>query len=221
MLISEIKGLKYPDEYFIKFFFRNELHNKSNLKYLEFGCANGSNLMLPYQYNNEIIGIDYDNSLIDDATHNFELLSGTHFKFYADDMRQFTKKQKDIESDVLILASVIYYISKNDFIEFLKDTVSNNNLNKNIPCYIRVRSTKDFRYGYGEKIDLNRYRMPKDSMTGEHNAEIEFYTEFDILNILKKYLNLRDYKVFHLDNQNEHNGEIILNADIVIWGIIN
>jgi len=219
--VKEIRGLKYPDEYFTKFFFKNKLHKKSNLKYLEFGCGNGSNLMLPYQYNNEVIGIDYDSLLVSDANYNFELLNGANFKFYADDMRESIKKQKDIKADVFILASVIYYISKNDFITFLKDTISNNNLNKNIPFYIRVRSTKDFRYGYGRKINSNRYKMPKNSITGEGNAEIVFYTEYEILSILKKYLNIKEYRVFNLDNQNEHNGEIILNSDIVIWGIIN
>ena len=53
--IKDIKGLKYPDEYFIKFFFKNELHKKQNLKYLEFGCGNGSNLMLPFQYGRGIL----------------------------------------------------------------------------------------------------------------------------------------------------------------------
>jgi len=221
MEIQEIRGLKYPDEYFIRFFFKNRLHEKSNLKYLEFGCGNGSNLMLPYQYNNEVIGIDYDNSLVNDANYNFNLLNISTFKFYADDMREFIQKQKEIKADVLILASVIYYISKNDFIKFLKDTISNNNLNKNIPFYIRVRSTKDFRYGYGEKVDSNRYKMPQDSITGESNAEIVFYTEYEIMSILKKYLNIKEYKIFSIDNQNEHSGEIILNSDIVIWGIIN
>ena len=48
--IKEIKGLKYPDEYFIKFFFKNRLQEKKDLTYLEFGCGNGSNLMLPYSY---------------------------------------------------------------------------------------------------------------------------------------------------------------------------
>jgi len=170
-----------------------------------------------------VIGIDYDKNSIEDANYNYSLFKdiNSEFKFYADDMRNFVNNNKNIEADVFILASVIYYISKNDFIKFLKDTMSNDNLNRNIPFYIRVRSTKDFRYGYGEKIDSNRYKMPQNSITGENNAEIEFYAEFDILNILKKYLNLREYKVFHLDNQNEQNGQTILNSDIVIWGFIN
>ena len=223
--LKQIKGLKYPDEYFIKFFFKNRLHEKENLTYLEFGCGNGSNLMLPYSYGggNRVIGIDYDKSLIEDAQYNFKLInkSDAYSQFYADDMREFSNLVKNIEADVFILPSVIYYISKNDFLLFLENIIKNNNLKKNIPFYIRVRSKKDFRYGYGESIDENRFKMPEDSIAGENNAEIEFYTEFEILDILKKYLNIRDYKLFNLDNQNEHSEKIILNSDIVIWGTIN
>ena len=50
MIIKEIKGLKYPDEYFIKFFFKHKLYQKYNIKVLEFGCGNGNNLMLPLEY---------------------------------------------------------------------------------------------------------------------------------------------------------------------------
>jgi len=218
---KELQGLKYPDEYFTKFFYKNKLQEKKNLKYLEFGCGNGSNLMLPYQYGNDVIGVDYDDSLIESANHNFNLLGKENFSFYADDMRSYIKNTKDIKADVFILASIIYYISKNDFIKFLLDAVENKNLNKNIPFYIRVRSVKDFRYGYGECIGKNRYKLPSNSITGESNAEIEFYTESEILDILKKYLNISKYEIFHLDNQNNHNGNIILNSDIVIWGTIN
>jgi len=223
-MFRKIKGLKYPDEYFVKFFFKNNLHKKNNLKYLEFGCGNGSNLMLPYQYNgNSIIGIDYNESLIEDAKYNFNLFDNNSYKyiFHADDMKSFVKRNQEIKADVLILASVIYYISRNDFIMFLEEMKKNDFLNSNIPFYIRIRTKKDFRYGYGKQISPNRYKMPEISITGENNAEIEFYNESEIIDILKEKLNLRNYKVFHLDNQNEHDNNIILNSDIVIWGTIN
>jgi len=225
MNIKDMKGLKYPDEYFIKFFFKNKLHEKKGLKYLEFGCGNGSNLMLPYQYGegNEVIGIDYDSSLIENANYNFKLIkkSDASYQFYSDDMRSFAKDNKKIYADVLALPSVIYYIGKNDFLIFLTTLVSNYNIKNNIPFYIRVRTTNDFRFGLGKKIDSKTYQLPNDVITGEENAQIRFYSESEIVDILKKYLNLQDYSIFHLNNQNEHNGEIVLNSDIVIWGTIN
>jgi len=136
-------------------------------------------------------------------------------------MREFVKNYKNIKADVLLLPSVIYYIEKKYFLLFLENIVCNNHIKYSIPFYIRLRTPKDFRYGYGTKIDDKTYKMPKDSITGELNATIRFYNEEEIIYILKEKLNLRDYKIFHLDNQNEYNGEIILNSDIVITGIIN
>ena len=221
-MLRKIKGLKYPDEYFIKFFFKNALHEQQNLKYLEFGCGNGSNLMLPYEYGNKVIGIDYDSTLIEYANHNFGIdKNSSRYHFYSDDMRSFAENNANIKADVFILPSVIYYINQNDFILFLKNIVQNSNVKNNIPFYIRIRTPKDFRFGLGQQIDSKTYLLPKDVVTGEGNASITFYTELEIIDILKKYLNLRNFSIFHLDNQNEHCGKIILNSDIVIWGMIN
>ncbi|HFU76831.1 MAG TPA: class I SAM-dependent methyltransferase [Arcobacter sp.] len=221
--ISKIKGLKYPDEYFTKFFFKNKLHEKKRLKYLEFGCGNGSNLMLPYGYENSAIGVDYSSGLIEMASHNFALLNnqGSNYEFIAEDMREFVKIDRDIYADVFLLPSVIYYITQKDFEVFLKNIIQNRYIKESIPFYIRVRTQKDFRFGLGKKIASNSYQMPEDVITGESNALITFYDETIIVKLLEKYLKLRDYKIFNLDNQNEHNGEIVLNSDIVIWGTIN
>jgi len=223
--IPKIKGLKYPDEYFIKFFFKNRLHEKKGLTYLEFGCGNGSNLMLPYSYGggNKVIGIDYDTALIEDAKFNFSLDHNeeSYYEYFADDMRGFTQNNLNIQADVFILPSVIYYISKQDFIIFITNIVKNNNIKQNIPFYIRIRTAKDFRFGLGYKQEDNSFLLPENVITGEGGASITFYTEIEIISILEEYLKLRDFKIFHVDNQNEHNGEIILNSDIIIWGTIN
>jgi len=92
MDITKIKGLKFPDEFFIRFFFKNKLNTKK-LKYIEFGCGNGNNLLLPYEYGNEIIGIDYNKDAIEMAKYNFSLLKGK-YKFYNADMRNFVKEKK-------------------------------------------------------------------------------------------------------------------------------
>ena len=59
-MLKDIKGDKYPDEYFIKFFFSNKLDEITDLNVLELGCGNGNNLMLPYSFGASITGIDID-----------------------------------------------------------------------------------------------------------------------------------------------------------------
>lgn len=224
MLIPKIKGLKYPDEYFIKFFFKERLHEKTNLKFLEFGCGNGNNLMLPYQYNNEVIGIDYDKTLISFANENFNLLKHNQkYSFYSADMREFVKKNNNINADILSLPNIINYISKIDFINFLKNCKNNKFYKNNSKIFIRFRTHRDFRFGLGNRIDNCCYQIDKDNnTTGEAGALNCFYSGIEMIDILRKYLNLTDYKIFHIDFENMAlNGDTILNSDIVIWGSIN
>ncbi len=224
MKLKEIKGLKYPDEYFIKFFFKNMLYTKSNLKILEFGSGNGNNLMLPYQYNHEVIGVDYNKTLIEYAKYNFKLLKGNQkYNFFSDDIRMYADKHKDIYCDVLSLPNIINYIPKINFIHFL-DQCSHNKLYKdNADFFIRFRTPRDFRYGLGKRIDSSSYQIEEDNdMTGEKGALNCFYTETEMIDILREHLSLSNFKIFHIDFENlTVNGDIILDSDIVIWGKIN
>ena len=213
--IKNIKGLKYPDEYFIKFFFKNRLHEKENLTYLEFGCGNGSNLMLPYAYDNSVIGVDYDGTLISMAKDNFSLdrYSKDNFKFYAEDMRAFAESRSEIFCDILSLPNVVYYISKEDFVKFLVKCRENRLYRKNAYFFIRFRTPRDFRHGLGKRVSENCYLInSRDDITGEQGAMNTFYRESEMLKILEQYINIKDQTA---------NGDTILNSDIVIWGTIN
>jgi hypothetical protein len=224
MQIRDIKGLKYPDDYFIKFFFKNGLHTRANLKYLEFGCGNGSNLMLPYQYDNEAIGVDYDAELISYAKDNFKLLdSSVDSDFYSSDMREFVVEHKSIEADILSLPNIINYISKSDFREFLENCRENNLYKEGGTFFIRFRTPKDFRFGVGKRVDSSSYRIDENSeITGEAGALNCFYRESEMIEILKKYLYLTEYEIFNIEFENiAPNGDVIFNSDIVIWGKIN
>jgi len=206
-----IKGLRYPDDYFIKFFFKNSLH-KQKLKYLEFGCGNGNNLMLPFEFGNEVYGVDLNENRINDANYNFK---DGKYKFYCENMLDFVKKEEFIV-DVISLPNIVNYICKKDYEEFLKNLKKFYNQGM---IFIRYRSYRDFRYGFGEYLDNGCYKVV-DDLTSEKGAINCFYDEIEMVNLLKKYLNLYDYKLFHIDFENLAKDRIILNSDIVIWGKI-
>ena len=71
MNFKNIQGLKFPDDYFVKFFFKKELHLKKNFTFLELGCSNGNNLLLGSLYNHSVVGVDLDEKLIEYAESNF------------------------------------------------------------------------------------------------------------------------------------------------------
>lgn len=221
MSIQNIQGLKFPDEYFIKFFFKYKLHTQKNLTYLELGCSNGCNLNLPYQYNNNVIGVDFNSELIKFAKENFiNLKQQEEYQFYNDDMRKFCNNNKDINADVLVLPNSIYYIPKNDLIKLLKDIKVNNLIKKEIPFFIRFREIDDFRNHKGTKIEENSYIL-ENGITGEDGVFCKFYTKQEIIDLLEKELNLRDFQTMSIKYENIQNGVKVNNSDVVIWGTIN
>ena len=221
MNITEIKGLKYPDEYFIKFFFKYQLHAKEGLKYLELGCSNGCNLMLPYQFNNDVVGIDLDTQLIEWADTNFATLQQQNkYNFSVLDMRSFCKTSSDIKADVLVLANSIYYIPKDDFITLIRNIKCNDLIKENIPFFIRFREIDDFRNAKGKKAKENSIIM-QNGITGEDGIFCKFYDTNEMIEILKKELNLKDFQTMSIKYENIQNNTKVNNSDVVIWGTIN
>ncbi|VAW49910.1 hypothetical protein MNBD_GAMMA04-24 [hydrothermal vent metagenome] len=221
-MLKARKGLKYPDEYFIKFFFKTELDKQSDFTFLEFGCGNGNNLLLPYQYGNHVVGVDLNASSIEHANDNFTMVQNEHeFQFYAEDMRDFVLKHKSLQADVFLLPSVACYITRADFIQFLQSVKCNQLIKSSVPFYIRLRTPKDYRFGLGEALDKQTFKMPTPSGTGEDGALMVFYDEWELIDLLREHIQLKNFKVFSLDCQNEQAGKTILNSDIVIWGEVN
>lgn len=221
MSIREIKGLKYPDEYFIKFFFKYQLHEKEGLKYLELGCSNGCNLMLPYQFNNDVVGVDLDTQLIEWADANFATLQQQNkYKFSILDMRNFCETSSGIKADVLVLANSIYYIPKDEFITLLHNVKRNNLIKENIPFFLRFRELDDFRNNKGQVVGENSIIM-QNGITGEDGIFCKFYDTNKMLEILKEELNLRNFQTMSIKYENIQNNTKVNNSDAVIWGTIN
>ena len=221
MNITNIKGLKYPDEYFIKFFFNYKLQEKENLTYLELGCSNGCNIILPYQFNNSVIGVDLDDTLIKYANSNFNLLKQRNsYNFFNLDMRNFCAATSDIYADILVLANSIYYIPKDDFIKLIQNIKQNNLIKSNIPFFIRFREIDDFRNAKGKIIEENSIII-KNGITGEDGMFCKFYDISEMIEILTKELNLRNFQTMSLKYDNIQNNTKVKSSEVVIWGTIN
>jgi len=219
--IKNIKGLKYPDEYFIKFFFKYQFHTKQDLKFLELGCSNGCNLMLPFEFNNNVVGVDLNDSLINYANENFNNFKNkSNFEFFSLDMREFCHNTSGIKADVLVLANSIYYIPKADFVQLLKDIKHNNLIKQNIPFFIRFREVDDYRNNKGEVIEENSIII-KNGVTGEDGVFCRFYDTDEMIEILKKELDLREFQTMHLKYDNIQNDIKVNSSEVVIWGTIN
>jgi hypothetical protein len=220
--IQNIQGLKFPDEYFIKFFYKFGFHNKTEkLTFLELGSSNGCNLTLPYQYNFSVLGVDFDPILIEYANHNFKLYrKSTGYTFIAQDMRAFCKEQNNIFSDTLILANSLYYIPKNDFIELLEDIKTNHLTQAKCPFFVRFREINDYRNHKGKELSKNCFIL-ENGVTGEDGTLCVFYETDEMVSLLSSKLGISNYQIMKIQYDNIQNNTVVNNSDVVIWGYIN
>ena len=219
MKIKNLHGLKYPDDYFIKFFFKNSLHLSNDLSFLELGCSNGNNLMLCYEYEHNVIGVDLDESLINYAKSNFNLLNGSgDFVFKNADMRNFCSMNKDLNVDVLVLANSIYYITKDEFNNLLINIKKNRIVKSGALIFLRFRDIDDYRFGNGNKFDDNAFTL---DTSDEKGIFCQFYGANEMINILTKELDLRSFRIFNIKYQNLINNQKVDNSDVVLWGVVN
>ncbi|MFG5089866.1 class I SAM-dependent methyltransferase [Campylobacter lari] len=223
MYIKDLKGLKFPDNAIIKFFFKQGLHKQNNQKVLEFACSNGNNLSLFANYNYECIGVDLNQENINNANYNFkEVIQCKNYQFFHDDILEFPLKNPNINSDIFMIPNVINYLLKEDFLKLLKISKENSMYKENALFFLRTRSIKDYRYGYGEKIAHNCFKITNDNTTGELGCINTLYQEYELVEILKEYLNLYDFKVLTYENTNimGEDERLVNDSDIVIYGKI-
>jgi SAM-dependent methyltransferase len=223
MYIPAIRGLKYPDESLIRFFFKNNLQNqKGNV--LEFGAENGNNLLLFYEYGWNVTGVDISEKGTDDANANFAdckkqySLSNTS-EFILSDMGKYAKEYKGTPFDILLLPGCFYYTDIFEIHKLLENINRNKLLKEGGLLFIRYRSTLDYRFGKGEKIGEKTFKFDFDE-TGELGCINTFFTKDDLINLYSQYFELSD--IIHLKSnfENLQKGVITDNYDYVFWAKI-
>ncbi|HIA7122058.1 TPA: class I SAM-dependent methyltransferase [Campylobacter lari] len=223
MFINKIKGFKYPDMELVRLFFKNKLDTLENAKVLEFASHNGNNLSLFANYDYECIGVELSKQNHENAIYNFkEIMHYQKASFFNENMLDFAKNHQNINADVFLIPNVINYISKEDFKNLLLNS-KNNNLysgKEYAHFFLRARSTKDHRYGLGNKLSNGSFILTNDDFSGEKNCLCTAYQEHELVEILKENLNLYDFEVITSENINIKNKVYIKDSDIIIYGKI-
>ncbi|EAI0653474.1 class I SAM-dependent methyltransferase [Campylobacter coli] len=223
MYIKELKGLKFPDNAVIKFFFKNQLHTLQNQKVLEFACSNGNNLALFANYEYECLGVDLDDQNIANANYNFtNVIKAKKFNFFKENILEFPIIHPNIKADIFLIPNVINYLTREDFLKLLQLCKENNVYKEGASFFIRTRSIKDYRYGLGEKIAHNSFKIIDDDTTGELGCINTLYQEYELVEYLKEYLNLYNFKVLNYESTNVMGKDerLVYDSDIVIYGKI-
>lgn len=222
--IADIKGLKYPDEFVMRFFFKERLHENAG-SVLELGCANGNNLMLFNQYGWDIWGFDISNKAIDDANYNFTKYGkeNTRIEFIKKDLVKgilpFKGHTMQLKFDVILFPSILYYIPRKSVVKCLEDSKAL--IMPGGKFFVRSRTFGDYRYGRGEEVERNGFIL-KIAETGEKGLLNVFYQEHEMVNLLVDCLGceISSLNVFRAEFDNIQQGRLINNSDVIIWGTI-
>jgi SAM-dependent methyltransferase len=220
MLIKELEGLKFPDIYVIRFFFKEGLDKKKG-KVLELGCGNGNNLMMFYQYGWETTGVDINERSIKQAKNNFSKCKN-HYgltntsTFITQDVVDFVTVHKNCSFDVLLLPNVICYIDEMEIIKMFSQ-IRDGVIGKDFLIFIRTRTLQDSRYGRGKKLGEKTFRMDTKE-TGEQGCLNTFLNESDLINILEDNFNFEYKRILHCAFDNYQMDHLTSNNDIIIWG---
>lgn len=211
MNISNIEGMKFPDEMLTRFFFKHGLHGKPG-RVIELGCGNGSNLMLFAAYGWETVGIDYDPALIEAGRRNFARAGHSRWTLKVGDLNQ--PQAVEGQFDVFLLPSVIYYFSIEQARAIIERFAAH--ASKAL-FYCRFRTPRDYRFGRGEALGERTFRVTA-SETGEQGCTLTFYEPNQMLELMAP-LNLRpeSVKVFHEMYDNLQSDQMIRNEDAIIW----
>lgn len=221
-MYKDLKGLKFPDNAVIKFFFKEHLHEKCG-KVLEYACSNGNNLSLFASYGWECLGVDLNELNIQNAEFNFkEILKAQKFSFFEENILDFAKAHKGVQADVFLVPNVVNYLRREDFLALLKSAKEFKAYKENALFFLRTRGVRDYRYGLGKKIAHNSFLLDCDESTGELNCINTLYQEYELVGYLQEFLGLYDFKVLSYESTNVMGADerLVNDADIVIYGRI-
>lgn len=210
--VIERRGLRFPDEFLVRHFFRFNRHMRPG-RVLELGCGNGSNLECYALYGHSITGVDIAECALDDARWNFN----DQGDWRAQDLSKGLPPLEGI-FDTLLMPSSMYYIPRASFMTCLQDIKKH--LAPETVFLIRMRTLADYRFGRGAEVERNGYLLSTNE-TGEQGLLNVFYTEYEICELLRLHLGASDFHVLHVQFESERpGGGVIFNSDVIISGII-
>lgn len=207
----------FPDVYVTKFFFKFGL-DKAPGRLLELGCGNGNNARLFAEYGWSITGLDIDASALANARSNWADEPAGTWAFLEADLRE---PLPDLEGpfDALVANASLYYFERS-YLEALLDRVRPH-LRPGAPVHILVRTTEDWRYGRGEQIEPDTFRLDV-WQTAEEGAVMTFYRPDDLRALIQDHLGpMSEVTTLVSGHENPQHGLLITNHDVVIWGRVD
>lgn len=217
--LRSIQGMKYPDEYVTRFFFKEGLDRKRG-RVLELGCGSGNNLMLFHEFGWDVMGLDIDSAGVRQARANLK-------KVGAGPNRRCRIERLDIEEglpetgprfNVVLLPNILNYIRRESLVRCLRAV--RKRLAPGGYFFMRLRLVGDYRYGKGKRVEKNGFIL-KTAETGEKGLLNVFYSRSEVLRIARRFFNPKpgSLRVLGVTFDNWQKGKLVGgNRDLILWG---
>lgn len=209
--IAELRGLRFPDEYVIKMFFKEGLQSTIG-RVLELGCGSGNNLNLFAAFGWNVTGVDYSADALADARHN---LSGAGTLIELDLSKEGPRLGERM-FDAILLPSVNYYIPRASFVRRLGEC--RRFVRPGGIFYLRSRLPDDWRWGRGQPEEPGGFRLTCRE-TGEYGLLNVFYSADELSALIREHFGeLSGLQRLYVCCDNPQGGIVVRNSDLVVWG---
>lgn len=217
--IKDVIGKRYPEEAFMRFFFKTGLHKDPGVM-LEVGCGFAPNIVMCAQYGWRCYGLEAQPMVAASARQNIGMYELTdECSILTGDMR-FLDSYSEIsglKASMVAIPFSLYYMSRSDANKTLKALRDMDLIGPNASVFLGMRGMKDYRYARGkDRIDKSTWIMDTPE-TGEEGLVCSFYHEYELVDMLRA-IDVETEQAMHIEFENVLNGERMMNHDIVIWG---
>lgn len=208
--LKDIRGLKYPDEFVIRHFFKRGLHRKTG-RVLELGSGVGNNLSLYLQYGWRCTGVDLLSDALADCAFNY----GTQVELIEADLSAGMPPSVTGPFDVLLIPNLLCYLRAAEVDLILPQMKAQ--LAPGADIFVRTRLTDDYRYGRGQEVEPDGFILDTPE-TGEAGLFNRFYTEHGLVRLLADGFAMTDPTWVRCSFDNPQNGRRVANSDLIVWG---
>ena len=209
--LPDIRGLKYPDEFIARHFFKRGLQQKSG-RVVELGGGTGNNLSLYAAYGWNLTNVDYSAAALADCRWNL----GDAVTLIEADLSKGLPDLGGAPIDVLLIPNLLCYLTSAQASAVL--TAARTRLAPGAEVFVRTRLIDDYRCGKGVEEEPNGWRLATPE-TGEADLFNLFYTEEGLVRRLVDELGLVETTALKVSFDNIQNGvRVAPNSDLVVWG---
>ena len=205
---NSVLRTKYPNESVVRFMnsdFPRSLSSRRKISILDIGCGSGRHVKLFAENRFQVFGIDFSKSAIFN-TKNLLRKNKLRAELKCSDMHNLPFK--DNYFDGVLSFGVFYYSDSKGMKKSIKEMYRV--LKKGGTGFINIRSTNDYRYGKGKKIENNTYVLNiKD--TNELDLKIHFLNRNQLRNYFKQFKKIEIEK-----NEFSYKNVRMLNSDWLV-----